>query len=334
MKTLVRNLVLVALCLSPMAAHAGLYAVPDTAPGLVGCPVYLQTGNGSEEAQNPDLTGTSFVARIREWDDSGSGTDGYYWTGSAFQASDPGALTTTQMTLSGQGWYADVTGNTPFDSMDSGMVYLTVECGHALDGTDTEAYPVENKFYAQGAASGDVNVVSVDGNAVTGPGDFKADVSGLALEATLQNGTYGLPQLVRATTPANTLNVDGNGRVDVGAVEGGDATDYFDGLLSTISGYINTAQNVILDIIRPITGTCTAGSESDADTCQDASVFTYASSKALYGAALRITSGGLDEECRTISNLDTVNDSVDVSRDFSGATDGLTFEVLRTGGCG
>lgn len=41
----------------------------------------------------------------------------------------------------------------------------------------------------------------------------------------LQDGTYGIAQLVRATTPANTLDVDADGRVDVDLIEGSDATD-------------------------------------------------------------------------------------------------------------
>ena len=49
----------------------------------------------------------------------------------------------------------------------------------------------------------------------------------------LNSGTYGLAQLVRATTPANTLDVDAAGRVDVSLIEGIDATNQIrDAILS------------------------------------------------------------------------------------------------------
>lgn len=80
---------------------------------------------------------------------------------------------------------------------------LTDKSGFSL----TQAFPAN--FAALSIASdGDLNKVNVLDGHTPQTGDSYAVVT---------NATYGLAKLVRATTPANTLDIDANGEVTVGA---------------------------------------------------------------------------------------------------------------------
>ena len=120
---------------------------------------------------------------------------------------------------------------------------------------------------------------------------YHLETSGAAENnAVLTNANYGLDKLVRSTTPADTLNV-ASGRVDVGLIEGSDATtvlgtaqtgDVYAELptgfsaLSISSGRVDVASIEGSDATDQITSACNAAIDTAISTPTASSLGAYA----------------------------------------------------------